>query len=95
MKDKMVCFRADPITLEEARKIIVGEGKTLSGVLNSYLSEIARHGSIALSSIPDRPNCAESTYPIGYFSFLKGLNNGEFAGFDLLAPDEAPEDVNL
>ena len=95
MKDKMVSFRADPLTLEEAKKIIVGEGKTLSGVLNTFLSEIVRHGGSALSPIPSGPISAEDTYPSGYFSFLKGLEAGEFADFDLLAPDKAPEEVDL
>ncbi len=95
MKDKMVCFRADPLTLEEAKKIVVGEGKTLSGVLNSYLSEIVRHGSATFSPTVHGNMSVEDTYPCGYFSFLKGLEKGEFADFDLLALDEAPEDVNL
>ena len=95
MKDKMVSFRADPLTLEEAKKIIVGEGKTLSGVLNSFLSEIVRHGGSALSPIPSGPISAEDTYPSGYFSFLKGFETGEFVDFDLLTPDKAPEEVDL
>ncbi len=95
MKDKMVCFRADPITLEEAKKIIVGEGQTLSGVLNSYLAEIVRKGGFGFSPLPERSSFAENTYPFGYFSFLRGLEAGEFADVDLLAADEAPEDVNL
>ena len=95
MKDKMVCFRADSLTLEEARKILAREGKTLSGVLSSYLSEIVRHGSSVLPPASSNPISAEDTYPSGYFSFLKGLEKGEFADIDLLAADEAPEDVDL
>ena len=95
MKDKTVCFRADSLTLEEAKKIVVREGKTLSGVLNSYLSEIVRHGGLAFSPIASSSTSAKDTYPSGYFSFLRGLEEGEFADFDLLAPDEAPEDVDL
>ena len=95
MKDKVVCFRADSLTLEEAKKIIVGEGKTLSGVLNSYLSEIIRCGGCALSLSSCSPVSMDDTYPAGYFSFLNGLEKGEFADVDLLVPDEAPEDVNL
>lgn len=95
MKDKMVCFRADPLTLEEAKKIIVREGKTLSSVLNFYLSEIVRHGGCAFPIAPSSPLSAEDAYPSGYFSFLKGLEKGEFADFDLIAPDAVPEDVTL
>ena len=95
MKDKMVCFRVDPLTLEEAKKIIVGEGKTISGVLNSYLSEIVRRGGSSFSLVPSSPISMEDTYPSGYFSFLNELEKGEFEDFDLLSPDAAPEDINL
>ena len=95
MKDKMVCFRADSLTLEEAKKIIVGEGKTLSGVLNSYLSEIVRHGGFGFPPIPSSPSSTEDAYPLGYFSFLKELEQGEFADVDLLTLDHVPEDVDL
>ena len=95
MKDKMVCFRADPLTLQEAKRILVGEGKTISEVLNSYLSEIVYRGSSAFSLTATKSISTEGTYPGGYFAFLKGLEKGEFADLDLLASDPAPEDVNL
>ena len=95
MKDKMVCFRVDPLTLEEAKKIIVGEGKTISSVLNSYLSEIVRHGGSSFSSISNSPISMKDTYPSGYFSFLNELEKGEFENLDLQSPDAAPEDINL